>query len=262
MRAAPSTRVTRKLAPEKIVRTVLAGLGDRRYVLWVELGPPPRLTLEHLRGYYAGARPPGDALWAYVAAPVASVSLPAHATPTATGRQMVAQWEAGLVVGALRDDFCAAGGRPLVGWTVGRGGIGVSDRIEALEQRFPNPSPAAFRRRVGLIGSRYGFRVESLRLLRPKQLAPMLVVRTSRDRKAFVRDLSQIMQLLDPASTSGDPRGVTFEGFFFEAQDDHGPFVRVDNVYRGEVEGGQWSWDPCAYPYGHLGGPVGAKPCP
>jgi hypothetical protein len=173
---------------------------------------------------------------------------------------MVAQWEAALVEGALRDDFCAAGGAPLVGWTLGRGGIGVSDGTQALGQRFPNPSPADFRRRVQLVGRRYGFTVDELRLLRPRQLAPLLVVRTLRDRTAFVHDIPQIMKLLDPISTLPGPSAITFEGFFFEATDARGPFARVENVYRGETEGGEWSWDRCVYPYPHSQ-PFSAKPC-
>jgi hypothetical protein len=255
LRSAPSTPVNaqvRPVPPEAIVRRVLGRLGDRRYVLRVALGPPPPITLQHLRGYYAGLRPPKSALWAYVAAPVATRQLPTHASPQASGEQMLAEWETYLVIGALRDDFCAAGGRPLVGWTVGRGGIGVSDQTQALEQRFPNLSPATFRRRVELVGRRYGFTVEDLRLLHPRQLAPLLVVHTERDRKAFVADVPKIMRLLDPVSTgSGGPTAITFEGFFFAAEDNNGPFVRVENVYRGETEGGQWSWNPCYYPYAH-----------
>lgn len=174
---------------------------------------------------------------------------------------MQAQWEASLVVGALRDDFCAAGGRPLVGWTIGPGGIGLSDRTYALEQHFPNPAPAAFRSRVSLIGRRYGFRVLSLRLLQPRQLAPLLTVETDRDRKSFVADVPAIMRLLDPTSSSAHLGAVTFEGFFLQAQDAKGAFVRVENVQRGEVEGGQWSWNRCAYPYPHSE-LVGSKPCP
>jgi hypothetical protein len=264
LRAAPSTPVKahgEPVPPETIVRRVLARLGDRRFVLRIALGPPPPLTLRHLRGYYAGVRPPKDALWAYVAAPAATRQLSEHSSAAASGEQMLADWEAHLAIGALRDDFCAAGGRPLVGWTLGRGGIGVSDRTEALEQRFPNPSPAAFRRRVALVGRRYGFTVDRLLLLRPRQLAPLVVVHTRRDRRAFVADVPAIMQLLDPVSTSSRGSAITFEGFFFAAVDDRGPFVRVENVHRGETEGGQWSWDPCHYPYPHSE-PVGASRCP
>ena len=49
------------------------------------------------------------------------------------------------------------------------------------------------------------------------------------------------MDLLDPRSSSGTRGAITFEGFFFEARDDDGPFVRVINAYRGVIMGGVWS---------------------
>jgi hypothetical protein len=209
-------------------------------------GPPPN-TLSHIKGYYGGVRPPFDAQWAYVS--------------VRHGRQMVASWEANLVAGGLRDDLCAAGGAPLVGWTTGRDGMRVADQSYALEQRFPNPTAQVFRRRVQLVAKRYGFRVASLRLLRPRQLAPLLVVETDRNRKAFVADVQAILALLDPTTSGHGATALTFEGFFFEARDAKGPFVRTENVYRGEVEGGEWSWSRCAYPFQHSE-PLGAKPCP
>ena len=153
-----------------------------------------------------------------------------------------------LVGGALRDDLCAAGGPPLVGWTVtgGQGG-GFSENWEAFGQHFPNPSPAAFRKRVSLVGRRYGFRVASLRLVRPLQLSPLLIVDTSRDRKAFVKDVPTILSLLDPTARSG----TTFEGFYFAAEDAHGPFVETSGGVRGQRWGGQWSWNPNVYPFAH-----------
>ena len=262
LQAAPSyATALRRVEPAQLVRQILARFGDRRYVLRVELAPPPAITLQHLRGYFAGVRPPADALWAFVSAPTATQQ---PATPPAPGRvpeQMIAEWEAELVVGGLRDDFCAAGGAPLVGWTIGRGGIGLSDRTQALEQRFPNPSPAAFTLRAARIARRYGFRIQELRLLRPRQLAPLLVVRTDRDRKAFVHDIPAIMRLLDPTANGSRTTAVTFEGFFFEAVDARGPFAAVDDIYRGQTGGGQWSWSRCVYPYPHSE-PFGAKPCP
>ena len=123
LQAAPSyATALRRVEPAQLVRQILARFGDRRYVLRVELAPPPAITLQHLRGYFAGVRPPADALWAFVSAPTATQQ---PATPPAPGRvpeQMIAEWEAELVVGGLRDDFCAAGGAPLVGWTIGRAG--------------------------------------------------------------------------------------------------------------------------------------------
>ena len=101
----------------------------------------------------------------------------------------------------------------------------------------------------------------SLRLLRPLDYAPLLVVSTDRDRKEFVHDVPEIVALLNPTSSAGDNTAVTFEGFFFEARDAKGPFVSVENVERGEAMGGQWSWDRCVYPYPHSE-PPGAPPCP
>ena len=94
-----------------------------------------------------------------------------------------------------------------------------------------------------------GFRVVSLWLLRPLQRAPLLVVETDRDRKSFVADVPSIVDWLD----SRNGAAVTFEGFLLEARDAKGPFARVENVERGEAEGGQWSADPCDYPYAHSG---------
>jgi len=97
--------------------------------------------------------------------------------------------------------------------------------------------------------------------LRPRQLAPLLVVETSRDRKLFVGDIPAIASLLDPIVTGAGQNASTFEGFMLEARDANGPFVRVNNVHRGEAAGGQWSWDRCVYPYEHSQ-PIAAKPCP
>ena len=252
LRAAPSYRshVARQ-SPAQIVSHVLAMLGDRRYVHRAALGSPPPLTLEHLKGWYSGARPPANALWAYIAAPESVVALPVHASANAARASELAQWETSLVEGALRDEFCAAGGRPLVGFYVSGTTEGVSDQGQALGQRFPNPSATSFRERVAAVGRRYGFRIESLQLLHPLQLAPLLIVKTTRPRKAFVGDVPAIMRLLDPIRNAGNNTAVTFEGFFFEVDDAAGPFVRVENVYRGETEGGEWSWNPCVYPYPH-----------
>jgi hypothetical protein len=251
MRAAPSVparHVASPASPAQLARLLLQRFGDRRYVRRVVFAGPPAHTLSHVKGYYGGVRPPFDAQWAYL-----SVRL---------GRQMVASWEANLVAGGLRDDLCAAGGAPLVGWTTGRDGMRVADQSYALEQRFPNPTAQVFRRRVQLVAKRYGFRVASLRLLRPRQLAPLLVVETDRNRKAFVADVQAILALLDPTTSGHGATALTFEGFFFEARDAKGPFVRTENVYRGEVEGGEWSWSRCVYPFPHFGSPVGSKPCP
>ena len=246
LRSAPSYRgAPAHLSPKTIVRRVLAQLGDRRFVQRVELGHVPPITQQH-SGWFGTSQPPRDALWAYVAAPEASVRFGAKPNPAAVQRSSVAEWEAELVFGALRDAFCANGGPPLVGWTMS-GIRGVSDSSQALGQRFPAPSGHVFRVRLAAVAHRYGFTVVSVRLLRAPQLTPLVVVRTSRAAKSFVPDVAKIMELLDPRRGSA----VTFEGFYFEALDAHGPFVSVDDVYRGEIMGGQWSSNPCLYPYAH-----------
>lgn len=258
MRFAPSyatAPVAHPTAPAELVRRVLLRFGDHRFVLRIELGPPPPIVLRHARGYFGDVRPPRDSLWAYIAAPKASERRSTRPTPKRAGELMLARWEAELIAGALRDDFCAAGGRPLVGWTViGFSGSQVSHGVNALGQRFPGASPEAFRARVDAVGKRYGFRVVALRLLRPREPAPLLVVETKRDRKAFVGDVWAIEALLNPsASARGDAwPAVRFEGLFLEARDAEGPFFRVDSVYRGSVARGCWSSDWNVYPCPHF----------
>jgi hypothetical protein len=233
--------------PKVIVRRLLARLGDRRYIRTIKLAPAPPATGSRLHAFYAGAHPPSDALWATIVAPAAKLPQ-GHSVPVRVLRLEAAYWEGMVVAGALRDDLCAGGGPPLVGWTVtgGQGG-GFSEKWEAFGQHFPNPSPAAFRRRVSLVGRRFGFRVVSLQLVRPLQLAPLLIVETSRDREAFVRDVPTILSLLDPTARNA----TTFEGFYFAAEDAHGPFVETSGGVRGQRWGGQWSWNPRVYPFVH-----------
>ena len=211
-RSAPSygtaSAIGAPLPPKLIARRLLVRFGDHRYIRSVTLAPAPSATGGRLRSYYAGARPPRGALWATIVAPAAKL-LQGHPAPAQEVRQNAAYGEGMLVGGALRDDLCAAGGPPLVGGTVtgGQGG-GFSESWEAFNQRFPNPSPQAFRKRVALVGRRYGFRVQSLRLVRPLQLAPLLIVRTSRDRTSFVKDVPAILSLLNPNTRNA----ATFEG--------------------------------------------------
>lgn len=264
MRAAPSSATLQPAAPAAIAREVLRGLGDRRYVHRIALGPVPPKVLQHLKGWFGGERPPRDALWAYIAAPATIEQPGTHPSPARVQALSAAEWEVELVKGALRDRFCAAGGRPLVGFSVSGFPGGVSDREQAFGQRFPNPSAGAFRRRLALVGRRYGFRVSSLRLLRPLQLAPLVVVSTDRERTEFAKDVPAIVRLLDPITTGDSLAATTFEGFTFVVQDGKGPFVSVENAYRGEVMGGEWAWDRCWYPYPHsepLRIPK-PKPCP
>jgi hypothetical protein len=156
--------------------------------------------------------------------------------------------------------MCDAGGPPLIKWGVGNGVDSRAESVGALGQRFPNPSPNAFRKRVALVGRRFGFTVASLRLLRPRQLAPLLIVKTHRSRKAFVSDIGDIMELLDPVTDFPDGTAGTFEGFFFAAEDARGPFIFSERVMRHDAGGDGWVANPCLYAWGD--GTTGAGgPC-
>ncbi len=236
IRAAPSMPLRaplRRRPAAAVAASVLARLGDRRYVHRVVLAPVPIHARRHARGYFAGVEPPPDALWGYV---------------SVRGHSMVASWEGQLVAGAVRDRLCANGGPPLVAWSVGHSNGGFSDNVDAFEQRFPNPSAATYRRRVKLVARKYGFRIVSLRLLRPLQTAPLLVVQTDRSRRRFVADIPSILSALNPRNREA----TTFEGFYFEARDGKGAFLRTESVNRGTTEGGQWSADRNDYPFPHL----------
>jgi hypothetical protein len=235
VRAAPSVPFVppkQRLSPSAVAAAVVSQLGDRRYVHRFVLAPVPAHARRHARGYFAGVEPPADALWGYAAVKPAS---------------MIGSWEGQLVAGAVRDRLCANGGPPMVAWTVGRTGGGFSDSVYPFEQHFPNPSPVRYRSRVGLVARRYGFGIVELRLLHPFQLAPLLVVYTDRPRAKFIADVPAMLSVLDPRNGSAS----TFEGFYFEARDKKGPFVRTENSYRGTIEGGQWSADPNDYPFPH-----------
>lgn len=256
LRVAPSyTPRSRRhvVAPETVARRLLTRLGDQRYIRSIRFRPAPRAVGQRVHFLYAGGHPPRNALAAEIAVDPAESEQAAHSSPQQSLNNALASWEVNLIGGALRDDLCSAGGPPLVFWA-GAGSGGLSTRVFALEQRFPNPSPSAFRRRVALVGKRYGFRIVSLRLLRPRQLAPLLVVGTSRPRKAFVHDIPAILRLLDPTSTVGHKTALSFEGFFFAAEDAHGPFVSVQSASRGVSENSEWSSDPCDYPYQSFSG--------
>jgi hypothetical protein len=123
----------------------------------------------------------------------------------------------------------------------------------APDRRFDNLDPRLLRRRLALAARRYGFEVVSIRLLRPRQLAPRIVVRTSRYLE-LARATPGILSRLDPkAPTADDRTGWRYEGFYFEAQDEHGvPFLLAFNFWRGRGPGGgQWARSEPLYPFEH-----------
>ena len=227
VRVAPSYFVRRHGTPHQIAHRILARLGDDRYVHAVSYGQPPGAI--------------GNRLWALLQTPAPADS---HGDPEQIVTTSLAEWEAYLVGGALRDEICAAGGQPLVGWSVPGGDASAySDDYQPFGQRFQNPTPQLFRARVALAGRRFGFRVSALRLLNPLQLAPLLVVEIDTDRKTFAANVPRIEDLLDPTGA--------FEGFFFEARDHKGPFLVTSQTLRGQERGSQWAWNQTASPFPH-----------
>jgi hypothetical protein len=121
------------------------------------------------------------------------------------------------------------------------------------EKRFSNPSKDELMGDLRTLAQKNNFDLVSVRLLRPRQLAPKIVVRT----KHYL-DLAHatpaILRRLDPRkAVPEDSQGWKYEGFYFEAQDEHGiPFLIVFNFERGpSAGGGQWARSEPLYPYAH-----------
>ena len=121
-------------------------------------------------------------------------------------------------------------------------------------QHFSNLAPERLRARLKAAARRNDFEVVSVDLLRPKELAPRIVVRTD-DYMRLARAMPEILRTLDPkARTNDDRTGWRYEGFFFEARDGHDvPFALVFNFWRGPGGGGgQWARSERLYPFVHL----------
>jgi hypothetical protein len=127
-----------------------------------------------------------------------------------------------------------------------------SRAVAAPRQHFDNLSPNTLRKRLAAAAKDHGFEVVMVKLLRPKQLAPEIVVRTPHD-VALARALPRILRSLDPHNGWLDNRGWSYEGFYFEAQDERGvPVLGVYNFWRGEHKGGgQWARSEELFPFPH-----------
>ena len=109
------------------------------------------------------------------------------------------------------------------------------------------------RRRLDAAARRNDFEVASLRLLRPRGLAPRIVART-KHYVELAHAAPRILRRLDPKVATGDDRsGWRYEGFYFEADDEHGvPFLLVFNFLRGpHAGGGQWARSDALFPFAH-----------
>jgi hypothetical protein len=118
--------------------------------------------------------------------------------------------------------------------------------------RFSNLPVQRFLSRLREAAARYHFTVERVELLRPRQLAPLVIVQT-RNYLGLARAIRPIESALDPHRGGNDLTGWAFEGIFLEAQDERGvPFLAVENALRGpHAYGGQWARSEELFPFPH-----------
>jgi hypothetical protein len=230
---------SQKRSPQTLLDAVLTRLGDKRFIRAAGLGPIPPITRMH-NGYFGSSRPPKDGLWLYMAVPAAVEPRAAASqkplSPARVATISRAQWEAYLVAGAVRDEFCLHGTRPLIGWTLAnRGIVGISDASYAFAQRFRNPGSAWLLDQLHRIGKRFHFLVESVHYLHPLQAAPVVVLRTDRP-AVFAGNETVILNSLH--ITQGLSVGWPYEGYYIEVRDGDGrPFLISSTVLRGTDRG-------------------------
>jgi hypothetical protein len=121
------------------------------------------------------------------------------------------------------------------------------------DQVFKNPTAARLRQELRRAARRYDFEVVSVLLLRPQQIVPRIVVRT-KHYVELARATPTILSRVDPRSPArDDAKGWKYEGFYFEARDEHNvPFLIAFNFWRGPSGGGgQWARSEPLYPFQH-----------
>lgn len=122
---------------------------------------------------------------------------------------------------------------------------------EQPDLRFANLSRQEFLRRLNAAAERYDFEVEHVEVLRPKQLAPLVVIRSA-DPYALTKKVPEIASSLNPKANTGDGRtGWAWEGFYLEARDrkETPAFTIFTSWRRGG--GGQWAAAESLYPFQH-----------
>jgi hypothetical protein len=128
-----------------------------------------------------------------------------------------------------------------------------SARVGDDARSFPSPSRAVLLRRLLKAQQRYGFGIVSVRMLRPLQLAPVIVIRSDR-KPEIARAIPAIVKLFDPVrTTQTNPTGFAYEAYFLEAQTRKGvPYLVTFNFSRApNVGGGEWAAEERLYPFPH-----------
>jgi hypothetical protein len=125
--------------------------------------------------------------------------------------------------------------------------------LSAPNQRFNNLAPSELQRRLAALAKAHDFAVVRVEFLRPRQLAPVVIVRT-KHYVELAHATSSIIHQIDPKLRTNDDRtGWRYEGFYFEAQDEHGvPFLGAFNFWRGpSAGGGQFARSDPLFPFLH-----------
>jgi len=122
------------------------------------------------------------------------------------------------------------------------------------DARFPSPSRDVLLGRLRRAQALYRFRIVSVKMLHPFQLAPVIVIRSDA-KHAIARATPKIVDLFDPHTrpTQANPSGYAYEGYFLVAEDGRGaPYLATFNHWRApRVGGGEWAVAPDLYPFPH-----------
>jgi len=112
---------------------------------------------------------------------------------------------------------------------------------------FRSPSRAVLMKRLEREARAHDFQIVSVRMLRPRQLAPVIVVRTSHG-VSLAHATVSILERLDPNWGRGEAVEL-YEGTYFAAVDERGiPLFSASEVVRGGYEGGSWARSKALYP--------------
>jgi hypothetical protein len=115
---------------------------------------------------------------------------------------------------------------------------------------FPNPSRSTLVGRLERQVRAHQFQVVSLEMFHPRQVAPLIVVRTAHS-LALARATVSVLQGLDPNWGRGEPSEL-YEGLYFVALDKKGvPLFSTSEVIRGRSQGSVWARSDALYPVGH-----------
>ena len=251
---APTSRpdlmpVARGTAPDEIVRQILDRLGDRSLILSGRVGPPPAR---------AGTR----GVW--LTLNVATNPNPPHLATADPRRVVEMEWEAHLIASAARDEIWVADSQHLKGWQergpgsapyVPEYGLWLSGQGEQLAGWFAAPALPELRSHLHQLARRDGFTVISVDALHPLQIAPRVIVHATSARQ-FMRIVGRLLttpglfiggryQLPRPLARREHSTGAfplpLYEGWSFEARDDHGPFLLLTANMRGDQEEHVWA---------------------